>query len=248
MVPWKVLESIPTPEGALQLRQRGEREFLITIDGRVLMTSSERSSEEAVATLACQQLTDRPAPRVLIGGLGMAYTVRAALDALPRKAQVTVAELTPQVETWCRGPLAPLTRGATLDRRVRVVIRDVARVIEEARPGSFDAIVLDLYEGPHAAAKRLNDPFYGRVALERSYASLSPGGVLAIWSEEVNAIFKKRMIDAGFATSVHHPGGSRAYVVYLGRRDAPPERRDRGRGGKPAATKPASKPASKRRL
>jgi spermidine synthase len=228
MVPWKVLEAITTSEGVLQLRQRGAREFLITIDGRVLMTSSERTSEEAVATLACKELGDRKAPRVLIGGLGMAYTVRAALDALPRQAQVTVAELTQEVETWCRGPLAPLTRGAVLDPRVRVVIKDVARVIEDARPGQYDAIVLDLYEGPHAAQRRENDPFYGRMALARSFAALGEGGVLAIWSEETNAVFKKRMTDAGFDTRVHHPGGSRAYVVYLGRRSSgvrtPPKR------------------------
>jgi spermidine synthase len=228
MVPWKVLAEVATSEGALQLRQRGAREFLITINGRVLMTSSERSSEEAVATLAIKELMGKKAPRVLIGGLGMAYTVRAALDALPRQGQVTVAELTAEVDTWCRGPLAPLTRGAVLDPRVRVVIQDVARVIENARPGQFDAIVLDLYEGPHAAQRRENDPFYGRVALERSAAALSPGGVLAIWSEETNAVFKKRMIDAGFETRVHHPGGSRAYVVYLGRRiDPDTERRPR---------------------
>jgi spermidine synthase len=230
MVPWKVLAAVATSEGALQLRQRGAREFLITIDGRVLMTSSERSSEEAVATLACKELTGRKAPRVLIGGLGMAYTVRAALDALPRQAQVTVAELTTEVDVWCRGPLAPLTRGAVLDPRVRVVIKDVARVIEDARPGQYDAIVLDLYEGPHAAQRRENDPFYGRVALARSFAALSAGGVLAIWSEETNAVFKKRMIDAGFETRVLHPGGSRAYVVYLGRRvDPEPARRPRPR-------------------
>ena len=107
MVPWKVLASIATAEGQLQLRQRGAREFLITIDGRCLMTSSERASEEAVSTLAIGALAGRKAPRVLIGGLGMAYTVRAALDALPRGAEVTVAELTPEVEVWCRGPLAP---------------------------------------------------------------------------------------------------------------------------------------------
>jgi spermidine synthase len=229
MVPWKALATITTKDGELQLRQRGEREFLITIDGRVLMTSSERSSEEALATLACQRLTGRKAPRVLIGGLGMAYTVRAALDALPRQARITVAELTPEVEAWCRGPLAPLTRGAALDPRVQIVIRDVARVIEDAPPGHYDAIVLDIYEGPHAAGKRENDPFYGRAALARSHAALAPGGVLAIWSEEGNAVFKRRMSDAGFTTSVHHPGGSRAYVVYLGQRDAPIEPRSRGR-------------------
>jgi spermidine synthase len=218
MIPWKVLASVATHEGPLQLRQRGEREFLITISGRVLMTSSERTSELAVATLACKEIAGHKAPRVLIGGLGMAYTVRAALDALPKQAQVTVAELTPEVETWCRGPLAPLTNGAANDPRVRIVIRDVARVIEESRPGRFDAIVLDLYEGPHAASKRQNDPFYGRAALERSLAALAPDGVLAIWSEEANAVFKRRMIDAGFDTTLHRPGGSRAYVVYMGRR------------------------------
>jgi spermidine synthase len=227
MIPWKVLASVATGEGPLQLRQRGEREFLITINGRVLMTSSEKTSELAVATLACKELAGHKAPRLLIGGLGMAYTVRAALDALPRAAQVTVSELTPEVETWCRGPLAPLTRGSANDPRVKIVIRDVSRVIAEAAPGRFDAIVLDLYEGPHAASKRQNDPFYGRVALERSFAALSPGGVLSIWSEESNAVFKKRMIDVGFETTLHHPGGSSAYVVYLGRKSPPNLKRPR---------------------
>ena len=218
MVPWKVLATVATTEGELQLRQRNAREFLIMIDGRVLMTSAERSSEEAVATLACKHLAAKKGPRVLIGGLGMAYTVRAALDVLPKTAKVVVSELTAQVEAWCRGPLAVLTRAAVLDPRVKVVIQDVARVIEQAPAGHFDAIVLDLYEGPHAAQKRENDPFYGRAALARSFAALAPGGVLAIWSEEINSVFKKRMIDAGFETTVQHPGGSRAYVVYLGRR------------------------------
>lgn len=218
MVPWKVLETVTTREGELQLRQRGAREFLITIDGRVLMTSSERSSEEAVATLACKAIAGRPGPQVLIGGLGMGYTLRAALDALPAKARITQVELTTQVATWCAGPLASLTRGAANDKRVRMVIEDVARVIERAPAGKLDAIILDLYEGPHAAQKRENDPFYGRAALVRAFTALAPGGVLAIWSEESNTIFKRRMADVGFETTLHHPGGSRAYVVYLGRR------------------------------
>lgn len=227
MVPWKVLARVATADGELQLRQRSPMEFLITIDGRVLMTSAERSSEEAVATLACKQLAARKSPRVLIGGLGMAYTVRAALDVLPKSAKVIVAELTAEVEAWNRGPLAVLTRGAVLDPRVQVVIQDVARVIAEAPAGHYDAIVLDLYEGPHAAEKRENDPFYGRAALARSAAALAPDGVLAIWSEEINAVFKKRMIAAGFETTVHHPGGSRAYVVYLGRKVPAPTKRKR---------------------
>lgn len=232
MVPWKVLETVATREGDLELRQRNAREFLITIDGRVLMTSAERSSEQAVATLACAQLAAIKSPRVLIGGLGMAYTVRAALDVLPRTAKVVVSELTAHVDTWCRGPLAVLTRGAVLDPRVNVVIEDVARVIERAPPGHYNAIILDLYEGPHLAQKRENDPFYGRAALARTFKALAPGGVLSIWSEEINAVFKKRMIDAGFETTVHHPGGSRAYVVYLGRRAEVSDRvrPPRGRG------------------
>lgn len=221
MLAWKVLATVSTREGELQLRQRGPRELWITIDGRVLMTSTDHASEDAVAVLACKEVASRKAPRVLIGGLGMAFTLRAALDVLPDDAQITVAELTAEVETWCRGPLAPLTRGAALDPRVRVEIDDVARMIARAPASSYDAIVLDLYEGPHAITKREHEPYYGREALARSFAALSPGGVLAIWSEAVNAAFQRRMSEVGFTTSVHRPGGTRSYGVYLGRRDAP---------------------------
>jgi spermidine synthase len=223
MIPWKTLASIPTAEGELQLRQHGEREFVITIDRRVLMSSRERTSELAVATLACEALAGRKVPRVLIGGLGLGYTLRAALDALPAAARITVAELTGAVAEWCRGPLAPLTDGAVLDRRVNVVIGDVASVIARARPGSYDAIIFDLYEGPHGPARHDADPFYGRAALARQHAALSTGGVLSVWSEAENLPYKRRMEDAGFATKVHHPGGSRSYVVYLGRRGEAPE-------------------------
>jgi spermidine synthase len=231
----ELLATVSTTEGELQLRRRTPDEFLITIDGRVLMSSADRRSEEAVATLACKELVGRDAPRVLIGGLGMAYTLRAALDVLPAKALVTVAELTAEVETWCRGPLAPLTGGAVLDPRVSVVIGDVSRVIASASPGGYDAIILDLYEGPHATITKDDEPFYGRSALARSFAALSPGGVLAIWSEDINAGFPRRMSDAGFTTSVHHPGGKRAYGVYLGVRAA--QARDAGgrsRGSRPS--------------
>jgi spermidine synthase len=217
MLPWKTLATVTTAEGALQLRQRGEREFLIVIDGRVLMTSRDRRSELALATLACESLAS-PEPRVLIGGLGMAYTVRAALDALPAAAELIVAELTQAVLDWCRGPLAPLTAGAVLDPRVRVVIGDVAEVIAGAPRGHYDAIVLDLYEGPHAATQRADDPFYGRAALARSHAALAPGGILAVWSEEPDEAFARRFDAAGFEVVTHRLGGSRVHTVYLGRR------------------------------
>jgi spermidine synthase len=219
MTPWKTLATVATKEGSLQLRQRAEREFLIVIDGRVLMTSADRRSEQGVATLACEGLTAR-APRVLIGGLGMAYTVRAALDALPATAEVVVAELTPAVDAWCRGPLAPLTDAAVLDPRVRVVIGDVARVIGDAPAAHYDAIILDLYEGPHAATQRADDPFYGRAALRRSHAALAPGGALAIWSEEADEPFARRFSAAGFDVATHKIGKTRTHVVYVGRKPA----------------------------
>jgi len=217
MTPWKTLETVATAEGKLELRQRGEREFLIVIDGRVLMTSRDRRSEEGLASLACAALSVQ-APRVLIGGLGMAYTVRAALDALPPAAEVVVAELTPAVEVWCRGPLAPLTAAAVLDPRVTVVIADVARVIGDAPRGHYHAIILDLYEGPHAATQRADDPFYGRAALVRSRDALAAGGVLAVWSEEPDDAFARRFTAAGFDVTSHRLGKTRTHIVYLGRR------------------------------
>jgi spermidine synthase len=231
--PLTLLASVSTSEGELQLRRRTPNEFLITIDGRVLMASSDRRSEEAVATLACKAIAGVKTPRVLVGGLGMAYTLRAALDALPATAQITVAELTAEVETWCRAELAPLTDGAVLDPRVTVVIGDVGRVIANAPAGAYDAIILDLYEGPHATSKGPDEPFYGRIALARSHAALSDGGVLAIWSEDINTGFARRMTDAGFTTTVHQPGGRRAYGVYLGARPASAPRRGNAKGPAP---------------
>jgi len=242
MTPWKTLATVATAEGALQLRQRGAREFLIVIGGRVLMTSNDRRSEEGLATLACEGLAPtkraargeqraeaqqssearaepgRARPRVLIGGLGMAFTVRAALDALPAGAELVVAELTPEVRDWCLGPLAPLTGDALRDPRVRVVIDDVARVIASAPRGHYDAIVLDLYEGPHAATQAADDAFYGRAALERTRAALAAGGAFAVWSEEPDEAFEKRFAAAGFAVARHRLGKTRTHIVYLGRR------------------------------
>ncbi len=215
MLPWKTLATVATAEGALELRRRGDGVFLIVIAGRVLMTSNDRRSEQALATLACQGLA-APRPRVLIGGLGMGYTARAALDVLPAAAELVVAELTPEIEAWCRGPLAPLTGGALDDPRVRVVIGDVARAIAGASNGHYHAILLDLYEGPHAATQRTDDPFYGKAALAASRAALAAGGVLAVWSEDPDEAFARRLATAGFEVEVRRLGKPRRHVVYLG--------------------------------
>ena len=216
--PWQTLATAPTGEGTLELRRRGDDEFLIVIAGRVLMNSASRRSEEALATLACGHLKTAAAPRVLIGGLGMAFTLRAALDCLPPAARVVVAELNPDILAWCKGPLAASTASAVLDPRVTVQLGDVAHVIASAPPASYDAIVLDLYEGPHAATQRADDPFYGAAALERQHRALRPGGMLAVWSEDADATFARRMA-SGFAVTTHRiGGGGRRHVVYLGKR------------------------------
>ena len=217
--PWRTLATVATDEGALELRQRGDDEFLIVIGGRVLMNSSSRRSEEELATRAFAHLAGRPAPRVLVGGLGMGFTLRAALDALPVDARVVVAELNPDVLAWCRGPLGPITSHAVEDPRVRVELGDVSRVIAATPAATYDSILLDLYEGPNAATQDASDPFWGTGALQRSRAALVPGGVLGVWSEDADAAFAKRFGGAGFHLTTHRIGsGGRKHVVYLGRR------------------------------
>jgi spermidine synthase len=216
MRPWHTLERVDTPEGPLELRQRGESDFLITVSGRVLMTSRAHRSEDQLATLACAALVDQARPQVLLAGLGMGYTLRAALDLLPPAAQVTVAELNRQVVAWCQGPLALLTDRAIADPRVTIEVADVARVIAAAPAGCYHAIVLDLYEGPHHAVNQAHDPLYGTAALVRSFQALRPGGILGVWSEEADAPFEARLAAAGFRVERHRCGhGGRVHVVYL---------------------------------
>jgi spermidine synthase len=221
--PWRTLATVSTPEGPLELRQRGDRDFLIVIAGRVLMTSAARRSEEALATIALTDLSTAAArsgaPRVLIGGLGMGFTLRAALDGLPPGATVDVAELGREVVDWCHGPLAPLTRSAITDPRVHVHIIDVARLIAAAPPTTYDAILLDLYEGPYAQAQKPDDPVFGPAALSRAHDALARGGVLAVWSEDLDPSFTPRLTSAGFTARTHRRGGAgRSHIIYLGAR------------------------------
>jgi len=217
--PWQTIDKADTPDGILELRKRGERDFLILINNRVLMNSSANRSETVLGKLACELVSKRKSPRVLVGGLGMGLTLRAALDVLPPAAQLVVAELNPIMTKWCRGPLAELTKSAVDDPRVSVVIDDVAAVIEKAsRPGAdnFDAIIIDLYEGPGASSDALLDPFYGSRALRTTAAALSPGGIFAVWGENSDAAFEKRLAAAGFTVERYRPGrGGLRHVVYI---------------------------------
>lgn len=218
--PWKIIESVPTDEGILELRQRGARDFLITVDSLVLMNSMANRSEIVLGELGCRHLANHPAPRVLVGGLGMGCTLRAVLDSLPAAAEVVVAELNPVVVAWCRGPLAPLTDGAVEDPRVTVEIGDVAALVsryadDPSRP-RFDAVVFDLYKGPHFRTDKRDDPLYGSRAIARVRAALKPGGVFTIWGENYDEGFDKRLKDAGFFTSSQRPGrGGYRHVVFV---------------------------------
>ena len=227
--PWQTIDSAETPEGRLELRQRGERDFLLTVDNRVLMSSTAQLSEVALGELGCRPISERPAPRVLIGGLGMGITLRAALDVLPPDAEVVVADLNPVVVAWCRGPLAALTDDAVADPRTKVEIRDVARLITKASAGPdsarFDAILLDLYEGPRDATQGAADPLYGRGALLRSRKALRPQGMFAVWSEFPDGSFARRLEASGFQVARRRPGRRSRHVVYLGRPTSAPPRR-----------------------
>jgi spermidine synthase len=229
MHPWTVLDKVETPEGVLELRLRDE-EFLIVIDGRVLMNSHSRASEEEQARMAIKEIaappnrytatTLRPGePRILIAGLGMGFTLRAALDSVSPTADVTVCEINKVVVDWCRGPLAGPTRNAVKDPRVTIKLEDVAKVIAASAPNRYDAILLDLYEGPNAQSQRPDDPFYSAPALNRAYKALRPGGVLSVWSEDADAPFEKRFGAAGFEVRSQSIGsGGRRHFVYVGRK------------------------------
>jgi spermidine synthase len=218
--PWKIVDSVPTPAGILELRQRGAKDFLITVGGQVLMNSLAHRSEVALGELACAHLRQRRAPRVLVGGLGMAFTLRAVLDQLPESGEVVVAELNPVVLRWCLGPLALLTDGAAADARVTVEIIDVSARIRQSTgtDATFDAIVLDLYTGPDGGSHWRDDPLYGSRAIASARTALRPGGILAVWGERPDAGFAKRLAEGGFAVSTTRPGrGGLRHVVYIAR-------------------------------
>lgn len=220
-IAWKTIESVPTQEGLLELRQRGPKDFLITVDGTVLMNSMAHRSEMALGRLACQHLRGVDHPRVLIGGLGMGFTLKAVLDALQPNAKVLVAELNPVVRDWCRGPLAQITDGAANDPRVDLEICDVVDLVGRHSKGDaadkFDAVILDLYTGPYVRTHKDDDLLFGSAAINRARDALKSNGVFAVWGENYDAGFAKRLAHTGFGSTSHRSikGGFR-HVVYLG--------------------------------
>jgi spermidine synthase len=188
----------------LELRKRGESEFLIVIGGRVLMNSASQRSEQALAELA---LADRVAKTVIVSGLGMGFTLRATLDKVGPDARVIVGELDPTIVEWCNGPLAAATGHALDDPRVELVLGDVEALISRSR--SVDAIILDLYEGPYEPRG-----CFGPRGLGTIHRALAPTGMLAVWSEDPAPSFVGRLERAGFAVTKHKAGTTRRHTIY----------------------------------
>ena len=221
MKPWIQLDSAQMPDEGGELRlMRRDAEFSIMAGAIELMNSRLSGSEEALATLAWERLAGRAAPRVLIGGLGMGFTLRAALAVLPRDAQVTVAELVPAVVAWARGPLAGVFAGCLEDPRVKIHQGDVGPLIA-AEASRWDAILLDVDNGPEGLTRRANDALYDLAGLARTRAALTRGGVLAVWSSAPDEGFTRRMRRSGLITEVlrvpARKGGRGArHVIWLG--------------------------------
>ncbi len=198
MVPRELIGTAEVPGGEpLRLFRRGD-DFMIVLERNELMNSRMSGSEEALATMTCALLAARTAPHLLIGGYGMGFTLRAALGALGPDAIVTVAELVPEIIAWARGPMESLTAGCLDDPRVTVIEDDVVALIAEG-DGAYDAILLDVDNGPDGLTRRGNNRLYSARGLDAAYAALVRGGVLAIWSAAPDAAFTRRLRDAGFA-------------------------------------------------
>jgi spermidine synthase len=199
VIPWEHLDSATMPGGGGELRlMRRGAEYSIMAGGVELMNSRLSGSEEALATLACARLADRPAPRILIGGLGMGFTLRAALGVLGPDARVEVAELVPAVAQWARGPMAAIFAGCLDDPRTDLQIADVRALIGSAR-AAYDAILLDIDNGPAGLTRGANDGLYGEGGLRECARALRSGGVLAVWSAAPDERFEARLQRCGFA-------------------------------------------------
>jgi spermidine synthase len=224
MIPWTELDRAAVPGEArpLVLARRGE-EFVIRVGHTPLMSSRMHDSEDALATQACERLASTEDARVLVGGLGMGFTLAAALTALPASARVEVAELVPAIVEWNRGPLAALAGRPLEDARVTVRVSDVAEVLA-ASDAAYDAILLDVDNGPAGLTRSSNDRLYSEAGLRAAARALRPGGVLAVWSVAPDERFAHRLADAGFAVEQvpvrAHAGKGARHVLWFARRPA----------------------------
>jgi spermidine synthase len=218
--PLELIDETLTPGGTDMKLTRRSNEYIILANGKSLMSSRMHGSEEALATFACRRVRTMDQACVLVGGLGMGFTLRATLDVLPRNAMVVVAELVPAVVEWNRGPLGPLAGQPLKDRRVRVYVGDVA-VMLSSSPGQFDAVLLDVDNGPAAFTSSDNARLYDDRGLAAAHSALKAGGVLAVWSARDDRKFEQRLRYGGFTVEVERvrarlkKGGPR-HTIFLG--------------------------------
>ncbi|WP_024577499.1 MULTISPECIES: spermidine synthase [unclassified Afipia] len=222
MIPWTLLDTAQIPGGGeLRLMRRGA-EFSIKLGQNELMNSRLSGSEQALATLTCERLQGCKKPRLLIGGLGMGFTLRAALSALDTDARIVVAELVPEVVAWARGPMAEVFGDSLTDPRVSIREKDVGAAIRAER-SAYDAILLDVDNGPEGLSREANDALYNRSGLAAAHAALRPGGVLAVWSSGPDPRFTQRLVKAGFdvdeiKTRANGKRGGARHVIWIATR------------------------------
>ena len=241
MKPWELLAEARTPDGTLMSLTRRDTELVIMAGGKILMSSRMHGSEEAMADMAFQRLGLRPARRstlleggrpdaggraplagacVLVGGLGLGYTLRATLDLLPADATVIVSELIPAIVEWHGGPLAALADKPIADKRVQIEVKDVIATLRSSA-GRFDAILLDIDNGPEAFTESSNAGLYNDRGIATIRAALKPGGVLAVWSAWEDRRFEQRLKYAGFKVAVERvrarlKNGGPRHTIFLG--------------------------------
>jgi len=193
----ELLATAQVPGGEELQLFRHDRDFIIALARNELMSTRMSGSEEALATMSCERIAGVKRPHMLIGGYGMGFTLRAALGALGPEARVSVVELVPEIIEWARGPMAEVAAGCLDDPRVTLVQADVAQVIA-AGQREYDAILLDVDNGPDGLVRAENDALYSRAGLAAAKSALAPGGVLAIWSAAPDPAFTRRLVQAGF--------------------------------------------------
>ncbi|BDP41843.1 hypothetical protein DAETH_18120 [Deinococcus aetherius] len=247
MIPWVPLGRAPIPgtDQSLCLYRRGELpEYSIQISGYVseLMNSRQHASEDALAHLACAVIAGRSSPHVLVGGLGMGFTLAAALGSLGPGATVTVAELVPEVVEWNRGPLGDCAGRPLEDPRTRVHVGDVAELLR-TREAAFDAVLLDVDNGPEGMTHQANSWLYSPGGLAAARRTLRPGGVLAVWSATPDPRFTNRLRRAGFRVEVRtaraRPGKGAHHTIWLAHAPAShaPWGEPARKSGRPAGTR-----------
>lgn len=225
MIPWQLLDSarVPGEDELLRLHKRGG-EFSIRVGDSELMNSSVHGSEDAMAELACARIAGFLHPQVLIGGLGMGYTLAATLNRLGAEGRVVVAELVPAVVAWNRGPLAALAGHPLDDDRVTVREVDVAQILQTEHR-AYDAVLLDVDNGPRGLTRKGNNWLYSRVGLEAVFTALRPGGVFALWSANPNPAFARRLCGVGFRVDEERvrargPRGGGHHTIWIAVRHA----------------------------